>query len=109
MALLQAFKHLQQTQAIESLLLAIGDGALGFWTALRETFPAAPEARSWVHKIADVLDKLPKLLQPKAKELLHGDYDMIDFKTFEAVDLENLCIDHSFRFCQGSANFLCVR
>jgi transposase-like protein len=52
-------------------LLAIGDGALGFWAAIRNIFPEATETRCWVHKIANVLDKLPKRLQPKAKELLH--------------------------------------
>ena len=54
-------------------LLAVGDGALGFWAALRtcEGFEKTKEQRCWVHKIANVLDKLPKRLQPKAKELLH--------------------------------------
>lgn len=54
-------------------MLAIGDGALGFWAALRECqgFEKTREQRCWVHKIANVLDKLPKRLQPKAKELLH--------------------------------------
>jgi putative transposase len=54
-------------------MLAIGDGALGFWAALRacEGFEKTKEQRCWVHKIANVLDKLPKRLQPKAKELLH--------------------------------------
>jgi putative transposase len=54
-------------------LLAIGDGALGFWAALRtcDGFEKTREQRCWVHKIANVLDKLPKRLQPKAKELLH--------------------------------------
>ena len=54
-------------------MLAVGDGALGFWAALRtcEGFEKTREQRCWVHKIANVLDKLPKRLQPKAKELLH--------------------------------------
>jgi len=52
-------------------LLAVGDGALGFWAALREVFPKTREQRCWVHKIANVLDKLPKRLQPKAKRMLH--------------------------------------
>ena len=52
-------------------VLAIGDGALGFWTALREVYPEAKEQRCWVHKIANVLDKLPKRLQPRAKDMLH--------------------------------------
>lgn len=51
--------------------LAVGDGALGFWAALREVFPTTKEQRCWVHKIANVLDKLPKSQQPKAKALLH--------------------------------------
>jgi putative transposase len=52
-------------------VLAIGDGALGFWAALREVYPQTQEQRCWVHKIANVLDKLPKRLQPRAKDMLH--------------------------------------
>jgi len=51
--------------------LAIGDGALGFWKALRKLFPATGEQRCWVHKTANVLDKMAKGQQPKAKALLH--------------------------------------
>lgn len=51
--------------------LAIGDGALGFWKAIAEVFPATKEQRCWVHKTANVLDKLPKAKQPKAKSLIH--------------------------------------
>src|SRR5262245_5723046 len=51
--------------------LAIGDGALGFWKALRQVFPTTREQRCWVHKTANVLDKLPKAQQPKAKAMLH--------------------------------------
>ena len=48
-------------------LLAIGDGALGFWAALRATggFEKTEEQRCWVHKIANVLDKMPKRVQPR--------------------------------------------
>jgi transposase-like protein len=52
-------------------VLAVGDGALGFWAAIREVFPETKEQRCWVHKIANVLDALPKSLQPKAKAALH--------------------------------------
>lgn len=52
-------------------VLAIGDGALGFWGALRDIFPETKEQRCWVHKIANCLDALPKSLQPKAKAALH--------------------------------------
>ena len=47
--------------------LAIGDGALGFWKALPQVFGTTREQRCWVHKTANVLNKLPKHLQPKAK------------------------------------------
>jgi len=51
--------------------LAIGDGALGFWAAVREIFPDIDEQRCWVHKTANVLNKMPKSTQPKAKAMLH--------------------------------------
>ena len=51
--------------------LVTGDGALGAWVALRSVFPGAREQRCWVHKTANVLDALPKRLQPRAKTLLH--------------------------------------
>ncbi|MFN2203463.1 MAG: IS256 family transposase [Caldilineaceae bacterium] len=52
-------------------VLAIGDGNLGFWAALRDVYPETKEQRCWKHKLANVLDKLPKRLQAKAKEQLH--------------------------------------
>jgi putative transposase len=52
-------------------LLATGDGALGFWKAVRDVWPETKEQRCWVHRLANVLDKLPKRLQPKAKRMLH--------------------------------------
>jgi transposase-like protein len=51
--------------------LAIGDGALGFWKALKQVYPKTREQRCWVHKMANVLDKLPKRLQAEAKQKLH--------------------------------------
>jgi putative transposase len=51
--------------------LAIGDGALGFWAALRQVYSGTKEQRCWVHKIANILDKLPKRVQPRAKDMLH--------------------------------------
>jgi len=52
--------------------LAIGDGALGFWKAVRQVWPQTREQRCWVHKTANVLDSLPKSQQPRAKEKLHA-------------------------------------
>jgi len=51
-------------------VLAVGDGALGFWSALREVFPQAREARCWFHKIANVLGALPRSAHPGAKKAL---------------------------------------
>jgi putative transposase len=51
--------------------LAIGDGALGFWKALKQIYPKTREQRCWVHKTANVLDKMPKRLQVEAKQKLH--------------------------------------
>jgi putative transposase len=68
--------------------LAIGDGALGFWKALKQVYPNTREQRCWVHKTANVLDKLPKRLQPEAKQKLH-DIWMADTREHanEAFDL----------------------
>jgi putative transposase len=47
--------------------IAVGDGALGFWTALDELFPGTRHQRCWVHKIANVLNQVPKSVQPGLK------------------------------------------
>jgi transposase-like protein len=52
-------------------VLAVADGALGFWEALCAVYPETLEQRCWVHKIRNVLDKLPKRLQARAKDMLH--------------------------------------
>ena len=54
--------------------LATGDGALGFWQALHEVWPKTKQQRCWVHKAANVLNKLPASLQGKAKQDLHAIY-----------------------------------
>jgi transposase-like protein len=55
----------------QSPQLAIGDGALGFWKALRQVYGQTRWQRCWVHKTANVLNKLPKGMQPQAKQRLH--------------------------------------
>ena len=52
--------------------LAVGDGALGFWKAVTKLWPDTDQQRCWVHKTANVLEKLPKAMQPKVKEALHA-------------------------------------
>jgi len=51
--------------------LAVGDEALGLWAALGQVYPETQEQRCWVHKIANVLDKPPKRVQPRTKDMLH--------------------------------------
>ena len=57
-------------RGMQAPVLAIGDGALGFWAAVRDVWPETREQRDWCHKMANVLDKLPKRLQAKAKRML---------------------------------------
>jgi putative transposase len=52
--------------------LAVGDGGMGFWAAMREVFPTTAQQRCWVHKTANVLNQLPKSVQAKAKTDLHN-------------------------------------
>jgi putative transposase len=56
-------------------VLAVGDGALGFWAAIRDVFPATKEQRCWVHKTANALDALPKRLHPQAKPAVQAIYN----------------------------------
>lgn len=65
--------------------LALGDGALGFWAALRDVWPQTRAQRDWVHRVANVLDKFPKRLQPRAKELL---WEIREAPTREAAEEE---------------------
>lgn len=62
--------------------LAVGDGALGFWKALAKVWPETNQQRCWVHKTANVLEKLPKAMQPKVKQALH---DIWQAETREAA------------------------
>jgi transposase-like protein len=73
-------------------VLAVGDGALGFWAAIREVFPATREQRCWFHAMANVLNCLPKSAQPGAKAALAEIYNAEDrehalaaVKTFDAA------------------------
>src|SRR5918997_1574788 len=65
--------------------LATGDGALGFWKALEAVSPATRHQRCWVHETANVLDKLPKSIQPAAKQDLREIWQAPDRATAEAA------------------------
>jgi transposase-like protein len=66
-ALLRELKR----RGLAAPVVAVGDGALGFWAATREVWPETREQACWCHKLANVLDKLPQRLQPRAKRALH--------------------------------------
>jgi len=62
-------------RGLESLpAVAVGDGALGFWSALAEEYPTVREQRCWVHKTANILDKMPKGVQSRAKKRIQDMY-----------------------------------
>ena len=65
--------------------LAVGDGALGFWKALEEVFPATRHQRCWVHKAMNILNKLPKSLQANARQDLREIWLAPDRATAEAA------------------------
>jgi transposase-like protein len=78
-------------------VLAVGDGGLGFWAALREVYPQTQEQRCWKHKIANVLDKLPKRLQPRAKNMLHEIMKAPDRDT-AVEDIARFCEEFTARY-----------
>jgi hypothetical protein len=51
--------------------------ALGFWNAISKVYPETRHQRCWVHKTANVLNKLPKSVQPKVKEALHANFGAV--------------------------------
>lgn len=71
---LEVLRGLKARGLREAPKLAVGDGALGFWSAVAEEFPSTRAQRCWVHKTANILDKLPKHKQAHAKSLIHDMY-----------------------------------
>jgi transposase-like protein len=67
-----------ERRGMRAPMLAVGDGALGFWKALREVFPDTREQRCWVHKTANVLDSMPKSAQSAAKAAIADIYNAED-------------------------------
>jgi transposase-like protein len=59
-------------RGMQAPVVAVGDGALGFWAAVRSVWPETREQRDWCHKMANILDKLPRRLQAKAKRILRA-------------------------------------
>lgn len=85
---LQLLLDCKQRGVVIDPKLAIADGALGFWKALPQVYPTTREQRCWVHKTANVLDKMHQRVQAKAKEKLHAIWMAPDraaaYKAFDA-------------------------
>jgi|GraSoiStandDraft_4_1057263.scaffolds.fasta_scaffold294369_1 putative transposase len=71
---IELMRDLKKRGFKEAPELAVGDGSLGFWAAKQEEWPKTREQRCWVHKTANVLDKLPKSVQGTAKGQIHEMY-----------------------------------
>jgi transposase-like protein len=61
-----------QARGLQAPALAVGDGALGFWAAVEEVFPGTRHQRCWMHKTGNVLNYLPRSVQPKAKQAVQA-------------------------------------
>lgn len=72
----------------DKLCLLVVIGALGFWNALTRHWPTVVQQRCWAHKTANVLNKLPKAVQPKVKERL------LDVRLAEAREAAHQSLDH---------------
>lgn len=68
---IELLRDLQARGLTKPPKLAVGDGALGFWKALIKVFGTTQQQRCWVHKTANILNKMPKSVQPKTKAALH--------------------------------------
>jgi len=71
---LEVLRDLKQRGLKQPPALAVGDGALGFWAAAEEEFPKMRRQRCWVHKTANILDKMPKSMQGNAKQSIYDMY-----------------------------------
>ena len=82
--------------------LATGDGALGFWQALHAVWPKTRHQRCWVHKVANVLNKLPPSLQAQAKQDLHAIYEAESRQEAEAA-LDRFLVKYGAKYDKAAA------
>lgn len=80
--------------------VAVGDGALGFWKAIDEVFPATRHQRCWVHKIANILNKVPKSVQPGMKDALREVRDAPDRATAETA-IETFAETYAIKYAKA--------
>ncbi len=84
-------------RGMEAPVVAVGDGALGFWAAARDVWPETRHSRDWCHKLANVLDKLPQRLQPRAKKLLR-DAMYADTREHAREAIEQFVEEHAAKY-----------
>ena len=91
-----------QRRGLEAPVVAVGDGALGFWSAVRDVWPQTAEQRDWFHTLGNVLDTLPKRLQPKAKRALH---DILAAETREQAEehLDTFVAEYEAKYPKAAA------
>jgi transposase-like protein len=83
-------------------VLAVGDGALGFWKAVRDVFPETAEQRCWFHKLGNVLSALPKSVHPAAKKALAEIYNAED-KTHAAAAAKAFTAEFGVKWPKAAA------
>ncbi|WP_326732811.1 IS256 family transposase [Streptomyces phaeochromogenes] len=86
-----------QRRGMRAPVLAVGDGALGFWNAINEVFPETRHQRCWVHKTANCLDSLPKSAQPAAKKAIQDIYNAED-REHAAEEVKAFAKQYSAKF-----------
>ena len=91
-----------QRRGLEAPVVAVGDGALGFWSAVRDVWPQTAEQRDWFHTRGNVLDTLPKRLQPTAKRALH---DILAAETREQAEehLDTVVAEYEAKYPKAAA------
>ena len=91
-----------QRRGMQAPMLAVGDGALGFWKAVRDVFPETAEQRCWWHKIGNVLAALPKSVHPAAKTALAEIYNAED-KTHASAAAKAFAIEFGAKWPKAAA------
>jgi putative transposase len=89
-------------RGMQAPVLAVGDGALGLWAALREVFPATRAQRCWVHKTANVLAALPKSVHPGARRAL-AEISQAESRDQAAAALEAFAVDYGVKWPKAVA------
>jgi putative transposase len=97
----ELLRHLRR-RGMRAPVVMVGDGALGLWRALREVFPATRQQRCWVHKVANVLNCLPKSVQAGARKALN-EIAQAEDRTHAERAIEALVADYGAKWPKAVA------